>query len=132
MTQKGVPMKCWKCGAENPDQVSICSRCGSDLHVVSAQPVMEGDATGGVIPYKNPKALIAYYLGILSGLPLIGLPLGIAAFILGILGLKARRENPVIKGSVHAGIGIGCGCLFSLLWTVVIVAIVIGIVSEQR
>ncbi len=92
---------------------------------------MEGDATGGVIPYKNPKALIAYYLGILSGLPLIGLPLGIAAFILGILGLKARRENPVIKGSVHAGIGIGCGCLFSLLWTLVIVAMVIGILSER-
>jgi len=22
------------------------------------------DATGGVIPYKNPKALIAYYLGV--------------------------------------------------------------------
>ena len=124
-------MKCWKCGAENPDQVPMCSRCGADLQIVGAQPVMEGDATGGVIPYKNPKALIAYYLGILSGLPIIGLPLGIAAFILGFLGLKARRENPVIKGSVHAGIGIGCGCLFSLLWTVTITGIIIGILSEQ-
>ena len=45
-----------------------------------------GDSTGGLIPYKNPKALIAYYLGILSGLPLIGFPLGIAAFVLGIRG----------------------------------------------
>jgi len=101
------------------------------LQIVGAQPVMEGDATGGVIPYKNPKALIAYYLGILSGLPIIGLPLGIAAFILGYQGLQARRENPVIKGSIHAGIGIGCGCLFSLLWTLVIILIVIGIVSER-
>ena len=124
-------MKCWKCGAENPEQVPVCARCGNDLRLVPAQTVVEGDATGGVIPYKNPKALIAYYLGILSGLPLIGLPLGIAAFILGYLGLQARRENPAIKGSVHAGIGIGCGCVFSLLWTLVIVATVIGLVSER-
>ena len=125
-------MKCWKCGAENPDQIQICSRCGTDLSVVPAQTVMEGDATGGIIPYKNPKALIAYYLGILSGLPLIGLPLGIAAFVLGFLGLRDRNRNPVIKGSIHAGIGIGCGCLFSLLWSVAIVGLIITIMSEGR
>jgi hypothetical protein len=125
-------MKCWKCGAENLDQIQMCSRCGTDLSVVAAETVMEGDATGGIIPYKNPKALIAYYLGILSGLPLIGLPLGIAAFILGFQGLRDRRRNPVIKGSIHAGIGIGCGCLFSLLWSAMIVVLVITILSEQR
>jgi len=69
----------------------------------------DGDATGGIIPYKNPKALIAYYLGILSGLPIIGLPIGVAAFVLGIKGLKDRKQNPAIKGSAHAWIGIGCG-----------------------
>ena len=88
----------------------------------------QGDATGGIIPYKNPKALIAYYLGILSGLPLIGLPLGIAAFVLGIMGLKDRKRNPAIKGSIHAGIGIGCGLIFSLLWGgIIIVGIVVAI-----
>ena len=85
---------------------------------VTPSPSAEGDTTGGIIPYKNPHALIAYYLGIVSGLPMIGLPFGIAAFILGLKGLRARKENPVIKGSVHAAIGIGCGGLFSLLWTV--------------
>ena len=84
----------------------------------------EGDGTGGVIPYKNPKALIAYYLGIISGLPLIGLPFGIAAFVLGILGLKARKRNPVIKGSAHAWIGIGCGGLFTILWGLLIVTMI--------
>ena len=123
-------MNCWKCGAENPDQIQVCARCGSDLGVVAAQTVVEGDATGGIIPYKNPKALIAYYLGILSGLPIIGLPFGIAAFVLGILGLRDRSRNPVIKGSVHAGIGIGCGCLFSLLWSLAIVGILTAIVSH--
>jgi len=89
----------------------------------------EGDATGGIIPYKNPKALIAYYLGILSGLPLIGFPLGIAAFVLGIMGLRDRNRNPVIKGSIHAGIGIGCGLLFTLIWGVLILMMIIGILS---
>lgn len=86
----------------------------------------QGDGTGGVIPYKNPKALIAYYLGILSGLPLIGLPFGIAAFVLGIMGLKARKKNPVIKGSAHAWIGIGCGGLFAVLWGLLVVGLIVS------
>lgn len=94
-------------------------------HVESNE--QEGDGTGGVIPYKNPKALIAYYLGILSGVPFIGLPFGIASFVLGIQGLQARKRNPAIKGSIHAGIGIGCGLFFSLLWTVLILLIFVGV-----
>ena len=92
----------------------------------------EGDATGGRIPYKNPKALIAYYLGIASGLPLIGFPLGVAAFILGIMGLRDRKRNPVIKGSVHAGIGIGCGGLFAVFWALVIGSLVVAIINGSR
>lgn len=77
-------------------------------------PGHQGDATGGVIPYKNPHALIAYYLGIVALLPVLGVPFGIASIILGIIGLKKRRQNPVIKGSVHAWIGI-LGGVFSLI-----------------
>lgn len=94
-------------------------------------PITEGDSTGGIIPYKNPKALIAYYLGIVSGLPMIGLPFGIAAFVLGILGLRDRRRNPVIKGSVHACIGIGCGGIFTLLWGASIIAIIVGVMNSK-
>ncbi len=124
-------MKCWQCGVEVPDELQSCNQCGADLSVAPVQVVTEGDVTGGVIPYKNPKALIAYYLGILSGLPFIGLPLGITAFVLGYQGLQARKRDPAIKGSVHAGIGIGCGCLFSLLWTLLIVALVTGLLFGQ-
>jgi hypothetical protein len=123
-------IKCPYCGAENADGTLVCTSCGKELPL-AAIPVAEGDATGGVIPYKNPKALIAYYLGILSGLPLIGLPFGIAAFILGFLGLRDRQKNPAIKGSVHAGIGIGCGCFFTLFWGFVVVSIIMAILSEQ-
>lgn len=97
-----------------------------------SDPNQQGDSTGGIIPYKNPKALIAYYLGILSGLPLIGLPLGIAAFVLGIMGLRDRQRNPVIKGSVHAGIGIGCGGLFTIIWGLAVVSIVVALISRSR
>jgi hypothetical protein len=125
------PMQCPHCGAENKPQALVCGACHGQILPVQTVQQMEGDATGGVIPYKNPKALLAYYLGILSGLPLIGLPIGVAAFILGFLGLRDRNRNPVIKGSVHAGIGIGCGCVFSLLWTVVLVGIMFAILAES-
>lgn len=95
-----------------------------------ASPSREGDGTGGIIPYKNPSALLAYYLGIASGLPLIGLPFGIAAFIFGLKGLKARKENPVIKGSIHAGIGIGCGGLFTLVWAAAIALLTYGLMLQ--
>ena len=79
----------------------------------------EGDSTGGLIPYKNMPALLAYYLGILSLVCcLFGVPFGIVPLVLGIVGLQRRAANPVIKGSAHAWIGIvlgGLNLVFSLL-----------------
>jgi len=75
-------------------------------------PIPEkGDATGGLIPYKNPHALVGYYLGIFGLMPFIGILLAIPAFILGIIGLKKRKLHPVIKGAVHAWIGIIFGAI---------------------
>jgi len=59
-----------------------------------------------------------------SGLPLLGLPFAIAAFVLGIMGLRDKKKNPVIKGSVHAWIGIGCGGFFALLWGLFLIALI--------
>ena len=93
---------------------------------------MEGDSTGGVIPYKNPSALIAYYLGIFSLLPCIGLLLAVPALILGIVGLQQRAKNPAIKGSVHAWIGIVLGGLMTLVWGGLIVLAIIGVSGGAR
>jgi hypothetical protein len=84
-----------------------------------------------VIPYKNPAALAAYYLGIFSFLPLIGLFLALPAFVFGVMGLRARNRNPAIKGSVHAWLGILLGGLFSLVWGLAALSIVVGILSQQ-
>ena len=117
-------------GPQNPINPYVGdSGSNPPIGVAPSVSTIVGDATGGVIPYKNPKALIAYYFGILSGLPLIGLPFGIAAFVLGIMGLRDRKRNPVIKGSIHAGIGIGCGLLFTLVWSAVILLFLVVIIG---
>ncbi len=89
-----------------------------------------GDGTGGLIPYKNPAALAAYYLGIVGLFPVIGIFASIPAFILGIIGLRRRAQNPVIKGSVHAWIGIVLGGLCTLANLSCIGMIVFGIVAD--
>lgn len=78
--------------------------------VAPPQPASQG--INALIPYKNPQALIAYYLGVFSLIPFFGILLGIAAFVLGILGLRFRRRNPTAGGAVHAWIGIIVGGLF--------------------
>ena len=79
------------------------------------EPPPQGDATGGVIPYKNPHALTAYYLGIFSLIPGLGFFLGIAAFVLGLLGLRTKKRHPEVRGTVHAWIGIVIGAVVVLL-----------------
>lgn len=76
----------------------------------------QGDATGGIIPYKNPPALTAYYCGIFSLVPFLGIFVGIPALILGIVGLKKKKANPAISGTAHAWVGIILGSLTTLLW----------------
>jgi len=73
------------------------------------------DGTGGVIPYKNPLALTAYYTGVFSIIPLAGFILGIIALVLGIKGWKAYKRTPQIRGQVHAWIGIIAGSLSILV-----------------
>jgi len=67
------------------------------------------DATGGVIPYKNPAALIAYYAGIFGLIPFIGVPAALAAVTLGFIGLGRRKRKLAYGGVVHAWLGIVLG-----------------------
>jgi hypothetical protein len=79
------------------------------------------DAASTIVPYKNPPALTSYYLGVFSLLAcvpflgVIGIPMAIAAFVLGLKGLRKVREQPECKGTAHAWIGIICGAIFTLL-----------------
>lgn len=85
---------------------------------------VQGDVTGGVIPYKNPQALLSYYFGIFGLVPLLGIPFALAAIILGIVGLKRRKLTPAVRGQVHAWIGMVLGAS-SLLGHIVVIALII-------
>ena len=75
---------------------------------------MQGDATGGLIPYKNKCALIGYYLGVFSFIiPVVG---GIASVVLGILGLRAKKKNPAVRGTAHAIVAIVLGVVTAGFW----------------
>jgi hypothetical protein len=72
------------------------------------------EAVSTIIPYKNGRALAAYYFGVFSLIPCAGLLLGPAALILGILGLRYVKANPTAKGTGHAIAGIIMGGLTML------------------
>ena len=92
--------------------------------------VARGDATGGIIPYKNPHALIAYYLGIFGLIPVIGFFLAIAAVFLGFSGIKKRKLDPIIKGTAHAVIGIVLGVISIAYHVLIGLSLLIGALNS--
>ncbi len=120
-------MPCPMCGESIPVAARKCRHCGEEL---KPRKRKSDEAVAGLIPYKNPPALIAYYLGLFSLLPCF--PLGIAAFILGIIGLRNVKRNPEVHGTVHAWIGIVMGFLCGGLWTLVTILGIAGAVMSNR
>ncbi|MCI0676250.1 MAG: hypothetical protein L0Y42_10815 [Phycisphaerales bacterium] len=88
--------------------------------------VPEGGAMSGMIPYKNPPALVGYYLAIFSLLPMVGIVLGIPAVILGIIGLRKRMKEPAARGMAHAWIAIILGAMTTLAWGAWIVGMLVA------
>jgi hypothetical protein len=86
----------------------------------------EGDATGGLIPYKNPKALTAYYVGVFSLIPCIGVLLAVVAVVLGVMGLKYAKQHPSARGQAHAIVGIVLGTLVILAHAGLAAAVALG------
>jgi phage FluMu protein Com len=119
---------CPRCGEKNLENNFRCTACGFVLHGASQpQYVVTSDATmGGLIPYKNAQALWAYYLGVFSLIPCAGIPLGVAAVVLGIRGLKYARVHPESKGEVHAWIGVVLGFLCAVCYSLLIIIPLIG------
>ena len=116
----------WKLISSYPDLASALSsyaippRMPPPSGAQRAVPSSDG-TLGGLIPYKNVYALVSYYLGVFSLIPCIGILLGIAAVIVGILGLRFATKHPEAKGVVHAWIGIIVGVLVVVLHLIVIV-----------
>jgi Domain of unknown function (DUF4190) len=93
------------------------------------------DDDGGVstlIPYKNPKALIAYYCGVFGLIPILGFFIAVAAVVLGIMGLRYVKAHPTAKGTGHAIVGIVLGSLSLLAHFSCIGFVVFGIIASSR
>lgn len=125
---------CARCGAPNEAGLAQCPHCGQSLAAAAWPPQPAGYASqqGGyppqpgypqpaasgleaMIPTRNPSALTAYYLGIFSIIPCLAIPMGIAAVVLGLRGLKLFGEHPEVRGRTHAWVGIIAGGLFALI-----------------
>ncbi len=91
-------------------------------------PLSQVTQRAGLFLNKNPQALLAYYIGLLSLLPVLGLGMAPTALILGVKGLKYARQNPIVKGQAHAWIGIVCGGFWSLVHWGIAIALLISLV----
>ncbi len=101
----------------------------SPIPAPGAPPQQQGDGTGGLIPYKNPTALIGYYVSVFGLIPCAGLLLGPTAIFLGIMGLKFAKANPHTKGVAHAWVAIVLGSIELLAHIAIIGAGITGITS---
>lgn len=88
-----------------PSTVPVAREVGSPSEASSRG----GEVLRTVIPYRNPLALAAYYLGIFGLVPVVGLLLAVPALVLGFLGLARCRRDVALKGKAHAWAGIVLG-----------------------
>lgn len=119
-------MYCSECGAENDDNNHQCVKCGEFLHDEHTGAAAADEGLASLIPYKNSCALIAYYLGVFSVIPVLGIPVGIGGFILGLLGLRAAAAHPEVKGKVHAWVGIIVGGLFGFGYLIAFLLLIVA------
>jgi len=102
-------------GAAEPPPIPSASASSAGGLANGPRGTAPGDGSphvlSSVIPYRNPMALVAYYLGIFSLIPTLGLLLAVPAIILGVLGLGRSRRNAQAKGKTHAWVGIATGLL---------------------
>ena len=119
----------------------VCTECKARLESAAAQqppaappmqsnvpsyapPPRQDDLVRALIP-RNGFALASYYVGIFSLLPCVGALSGPVAVGLGIKGLMVAKQRPAAKGAVHAWVGIICGGIFGLGYTVAIILFVL-------
>ena len=94
--------------------------------MAAPQTVME-DVASSIVPTRNPAALWAYYLGLFSLAPFIGPILSVIAFTQARKALGFAAQYPMVKGRVHAVVGIGCGICGGLISATITYLVIFGI-----
>ena len=92
--------------------------------VSTVQPTST-DSLQTLIPTKNKSALMSYYFGVFGLIPFFGIPLAIAAVVLGIIGLNKFKQKPTPGAKGHALTGIILGSIELIIALLFIVLIII-------
>ena len=67
------------------------------------------------MPTRNVSALLSWYLGVFGLIPVLGIPLALAAIVTGIMGIKAAGRTDVRVGKGHAIAGLVLGILMGVV-----------------
>jgi len=105
---------CRSCGTRHPENTYRCVKCGTLLHgEPNPRPtvVIQDGGLSMVLPAKNPYSLWAYYCGVFSFMPFIGIPLAIIAVATGVMGIYRFKTTPGAKGILHSSGGLVLGLL---------------------
>ena len=82
------------------------------------QPIQQNDDTmQKFIPTKNMPSLIGYYCGVFGLIPFLGIPLAVAAIILGSIGLSKYKTNPTPGAKAHAITALVLGIIEVVIFT---------------
>lgn len=109
----------WASEGRVPADAQLMSADGGERVAAAAHtrigPIVRREADDGfvstLIPYRNPAALVGYYVSVASLIPVLALVLGPLAIGLGVAGLRARAREPRLKGTAHAVVAIVLGSL---------------------
>jgi hypothetical protein len=116
-------MYCPKCGQQNPDNSSFCSKCGAALTqtaTVPQQPLATAPQQPLATARNSGLAIASLVLGIIG---IFINFLSILAIIFGAIAISQTGRNPNLKGRGMAVAGLVLGIIVAAIWIILLIFI---------
>ncbi len=113
-------MFCPKCGAQNADGASFCSKCGAGMTVAAPPPAPAAPAPRHVAGTERTSgmAITALVLGIVG---LILNFISVLAIVFGAIAIGQTNKDPNLKGKGMAIAGLVLGIVVFVIWIILII-----------